>query len=125
MATQNTKIEGSTSPASPSRYGVFPGVAHLALDVADRGQSTAIAVLQDARMELRTAVEHGIELAEKLAAAAARFSKKLVARIDEAAAETITGTERVIAGAVKGARATTTAAADFANVAVSSVTASA
>ena len=42
-----TKIE--TRPT----HGVVPGVAHLALDLADRGQSTAIAVLQDARVELK------------------------------------------------------------------------
>ena len=41
------------------RYGVLPGVVHLAIDVADKSQSTALAVLQDARAELRIAVDHG------------------------------------------------------------------
>jgi hypothetical protein len=118
MATM--KIE---SPAT--RYGVLPGVVHLALDVADKGQSTAIAVLQDARVELRTAVDQGIELAEKLTAAAFRFSRKAVQRVDEATNEALTGTERVLGGAVKSARETTNAAAQLANTAASGVTASA
>jgi hypothetical protein len=104
-----------------SRHGILPGVVHLALDVADKSQSTALAVLQDARVELRTAVDHGIELAEKLSAAAFRFTRKAVQRIDEASAETLVGAERVLGGAVKAARDTTVAASQLANTAVSSV----
>ena len=51
-----TKTETRTD-----RTGFVPGVVHLALDVADRGQSTAIAVLQEARAELR-ASSSGIEM---------------------------------------------------------------
>jgi hypothetical protein len=111
--------------ATTTRYGVLPGVVHLALDVADKGQSTALAVLQDARIELRTAVDHGIELAEKVTAAAFRFTRKAVQRLDEATSETLTGAERVLGGAVKTARETTNAATQLANTAVSGVTASA
>lgn len=118
MAT--TKIEATTT-----RHGVLPGVVHLALDVADKGQSTALAVLQDARIELRTAVDHGIELVEKVTSAAFRFTRKAVQRIDDATNETLTGAERVLGSAVKTARETTTAAAQLANTAVSGVTASA
>ena len=107
MATQ--KIE--------SRTGLVPGVAHLALDVVDRGQSTAIAVLQDARTELRTFVDSSIELAEKASASAFRFAKKLAQRVDDGVAETLTGAERWIAGAVKSARDTTRAATDLAHTA--------
>lgn len=107
------------------RHGVLPGVVHLAIDVADKGQSTAIAVLQDARIEIRLAVDHGIELFEKVTAAAFRFSKKAVQRIDEATNETLANTERVLGGAVKSARETTNAAAQLANTAVAGVTASA
>jgi hypothetical protein len=114
------KIETATT-----RYGVLPGLVHLAVDVADKGQSTALAVLQDARIELRTAVDHGIELAEKVTAAAFRFTRKAVQRVDEAAGETLTGAERVLGGAVKTVRETTNAAAQLANTAVSGVTATA
>jgi len=110
---------------SPARQGVLPGMVLLAIDVAEKGQSTAIAVLQDARAELRTAVDHSIELVEKATAAAFRFTRKAVQRIDEAAAETLTGTERVLGGAVRSARETTNAAAQLATTAVSGVTASA
>lgn len=119
MAT-NSKIES----AAP-RYGVLPGVVHLAIDVADRGQSTAIAVLQDARTELRTVVDHGLELAEKLTAAAFRFTRKAVQRVDEATAESLTSAERVIGTAVKTARDTTNAAAQLATTASNGITASA
>jgi hypothetical protein len=111
-------------PTTP-RHGVLPGVIHLALDVADKGQSTAFSVLQDARTEIRTAVDHGLELAEKVTTAAFRFSRKAVQRIDEATGETLTGAERVLGGAVKAARDTTSAAAQLATTAASGVIASA
>jgi catabolite regulation protein CreA len=107
------------------RQGVLPGVVHLALDVAEKSQSTAIAVLQDARIELRAAIEQGIELAEKVTTAGFRFARKAVQRVDDAANETLTGTERVLGGAVKSARETTNAAAQLATTAVSGVAASA
>jgi len=108
-----------------ARQGVLPGVVYFALDVADKSQSTAIAVLQDARIELRAAVEHGIELAEKVTAAGFRLARKAVQRIDDAAGETLTSAERVIGGAVKTARETTNAAAQLATTATSGITAAA
>ncbi|HET7504196.1 MAG TPA: hypothetical protein VFK02_24415, partial [Kofleriaceae bacterium] len=84
-------------------------------------QSTAIAVLQDARVELRTAIDTGIELAEKVTAAAFRFTRKAVQRVDEAAQETLVGAERVLGGAVKSARETTNAAAELAVSATATV----
>jgi hypothetical protein len=122
-ATMTTTPAKTDSPTT--RHGVLPGVVHLAIDVADKSQSTAIAVLQDARLELRIMVEQGLELAEKVTAAGFRFARKTVQRIDEAANEALTGTERTLGGAVKTARETTTAAAQLANTAVSGVTASA
>lgn len=118
MATPKTELPNG-------RHGVLPGVVHLALDVADKSQSTALAVLQDARVEIRAAVDHGIELAEKLSAAAFRFTRKAVQRIDEASNETIVGTERLLVGAVKVARDTTNAASQLATTAVNGVAASA
>jgi catabolite regulation protein CreA len=115
-----TKIEATTA-----RAGVLPSVVHLALDVAEKSQSTAIAVLQDARVELRTAIDQGIELVEKATAAAFRFTRKTVQRIDDATNETLVGAERMLGGAVKSARETTNAAAQLATTAVSGVTASA
>jgi hypothetical protein len=113
------------SELSNGRHGILPGVVHLALDVADKSKSTALAVLQDARVELRTAVDHGIELAEKLSAAAFRFTRKAVQRIDEASNESLIGAEKLIGGAVKTARDTTNAASQLATTAVNGVTASA
>ncbi|HEX7704457.1 MAG TPA: hypothetical protein VF403_27145 [Kofleriaceae bacterium] len=106
-----TKIE--TRPT----HGVVPGVAHLALDLADRGQSTAIAVLQDARVELKAVFDSGVELAEKATASAFRFARKLGQRIDEGVAEGLGNTERLLNGAVKSARDTTKAATELAHAA--------
>ena len=106
-----TKIE------TRSTYGVVPGVANLALDVADRSQSTAIAVLQDARVELKAVFDQGVELAEKATASLFRFARKLGQRIDEGVAETLGNTERLLNGAVKSARDTTKAATELAHAA--------
>ncbi|HEY3808248.1 MAG TPA: hypothetical protein VGL61_36965 [Kofleriaceae bacterium] len=107
MATQ--KIEG--------KNGLVPGVAHLALDVVDRSQSLAIAVLHDARAEIRAVVDSAIELAEKTTAATFRFSKKLVQRVDDGIGETLTSAEKLIGGAVRSARETTKAATELAQTA--------
>jgi predicted component of type VI protein secretion system len=131
MANQNQKTEtpsatiassSASSLARTERGGLLPGVVHLALDVADRGQATAIAILQDARIELRGAVEGGVDLAEKVAAALFRVARKSIQRVDEASAETLTGVGQVLAGAVKSARETTRAAAELATAASSGVT---
>jgi hypothetical protein len=117
-----------TTPKNESpngRHGVLPAVVHMAIDVVDKGQSTALAVLQDARVELRTAVDHGIELAEKLTASGFRFVRKVVQRVDDASNETLAGAERVLGGAMKSARETTVAATQLTNTAVSGITASA
>jgi hypothetical protein len=104
------------------RSGVLPGLVFLTIDIADRGQATALHALQDARAEIRTAVDHGIDLAEKLTTGAFRFAKKVVQRIDETTSETLTGVERFLASTAKGARETTRAAQELANTATSSVT---
>jgi len=101
--------------------GVVPGVAHLALDVVERGQSTAIAVLQDVRTELRQIVDTGIELAEKTTTAVFRLARKVTQRVDDATAETLAGAEHVIGGAIKSARQTTRSATDLAHSAVSGI----
>lgn len=101
MAKTETKpTESKPTERSPETSAVV----HLALDVAEKGQSTAIAILQDARTELRTAVDSGIELAEKLAAGAFRFAKKVVAKLDDASNQGLAGTERALTSAVKTAR---------------------
>ena len=105
----------------PDRAGFVPGAAHLALDVVDRTQSTTIALVQDARAELRAVVDGGIELAEKATTSLFRFARKLTARIDEGTAETLTGVERLIGGAVKTARDTAKLATDTANTAIGGV----
>jgi hypothetical protein len=126
MTTKEVSMPPTLKTESPSnRQGVLPGVVYFAIDVADKSQSTAIAVLQDARIELRAAVEHGIELAEKVTAAGFRLARKAVQRIDDAAGETLTSAERVIGGAVKTARETTNAAAQLATTATTGITAAA
>ena len=121
-----TKTEVSTSPlARNDRTGFVPGVAHLALDVVDRGQTTVVAVLQDARIELRTVVDQGIDFVEKGSAALFRFARKLTSRVDDSVNETLSSTEKLIGGAVKSARETTRAATDTANTAISGLTAQA
>src|SRR5437868_5830555 len=94
----------ATAKSETRSSGVVPGVANLALDVVDRTQTTALAVLQDIRTELRTVVDNGIELAEKTSQAMFRLARKVTAKIDEGAAETLANAERVIGGAVKSAR---------------------
>ena len=111
----------ATAKSETRSTGVVPGVAHLALDVVDRGQSTALAVLQDIRTELRTVVDSGIELAEKTSQAMFRLARKVTAKIDEGAAETLASAERVIGGAVKSARETTRSATDLAHAALGGV----
>lgn len=117
----------ATTPKTEIRnaHGLVPGAAQLALDVVDRTQSTAIALLQDARGELRAVVDGGIELAEKTFASLFRFARKVTARVDEGVAETLTGAERVLTGAVKSARDTAKAAQDTATTAIAGVTGSA
>nr|HEX4318203.1 hypothetical protein [Kofleriaceae bacterium] len=79
-------------------------VGQFALDVLDRSQATTLGVLHDARTELRTAVDHGIDLADKVAASAFRFAKKVVQRVDDASAETLGGVERLLGNAIRDAR---------------------
>ena len=122
MSKEQTSITPKAVSSDSSKHGFVPGVAHLALDVADKGQATAIALLHDARVEIRGAVDGGIELAEKLAQSGVRFARKLTQRVDEASAELLAGVERVLGGAVKSARETTRAAQDLATTATSGVT---
>jgi hypothetical protein len=123
MATPKTETSFSgNSIARADRSGLVPGFVHLALDIADRGQSTVLALLQDARFEIRGAVDGGVDLAEKVAAGVFRFARKGVQRVDDASAETLIGVGQVLAGAVKSARETTRAAAELATAASSGVT---
>ena len=103
-----------TTKSESNARGVLPNVAHLALDVVDRSQSTAIAVLQDARTELRTAVDGGIEFVEKTANAALRLARKVTQRVDDGFAATLTSVEHLIGSAVKSARETTGKATELA-----------
>lgn len=119
MATAKTE---SSILTRHNHAGFVPGVANLALDVVDRGQSTVIAILQDARVELRTVVDQGIDFIEKGAASAFRFARKLTQRVDEGVGETLSSTERVIGGAVKSARETAKSAQETATTAISGIT---
>jgi hypothetical protein len=126
--TQKTETASSSAPSAAAaaaaaathsitrteRGGLLPSVVDLALDLADRGQGAAIALLQDARVELRGAIDGGVDLAEKITAALFRLTRKSVQRADDASAETLTGVGLVLAGAVQRARETSRAAAGLA-----------
>ncbi len=64
-------------------------------------KSTAIAVLHDARCELRSAADGGVELAEKLAGGLFRFAKKLTQRLDESTGHALDGVERRLSSSKK------------------------
>jgi hypothetical protein len=117
----NTKTK--TLQATPKTDG--PRAVFLALDVAERGQATAVAVLQDARIELRTAVDSTIDLGEKLAAGAVRFARKLVVKLDETTADALKGTEHALADAIENAREAARASRQLVDRAVEKVTAAA
>src|SRR5688572_26319692 len=120
MASQKTdkKTETLATTTKPDA----PRVIYLALDVAERGQSTAVAVLQDARIELRTAVDGTIDLAEKLATGTVRFARKLVQKIDDAATDALKGTERALSETIENARETARMGRQLAEKAVEKVT---
>ncbi|MBA3501694.1 MAG: hypothetical protein M4D80_31915 [Myxococcota bacterium] len=99
-----------------------PRVIYLALDAAERGQSTAVAVLQDARIELRTAVDSTLDLAEKLSVGALRFARKLVQKVDETATDALKGTERALHDTIEKTRETAKAGRQLAERAVEKVT---
>ena len=118
MTTPTTRTELSPS----ERSGVLPSVVYLAIDVADRTSATALALLQDARAELRAGVDGGIELAENVSRALFRLARKASQRIDEATGETLTAIERTLAGAAKSVRETVHAAAELTQTAANGVT---
>jgi hypothetical protein len=131
MVRMSTKTEGKAAMTTPThrtelspgeRPGVLPSVVYLAIDVADRTSATALALLQDARAELRAGVDGGIELAENVTRALFRLARKASQRIDETSAETLTAIERTVAGAAKSARDTMRAAAELTATAASGVT---
>jgi hypothetical protein len=120
MASPKDKPETKQLAPTPKTEG--PRVVYLALDVAERGQATAVAVLQDARAEFRTAVDSTIDLAEKLSAGALRFARKLVQKIDDTATDALKGTERALAETIDNARETARAGRALAEKAVERVT---
>ena len=123
MASQKT--DKKTDSLTTTARTEAPRVIYLALDVAERGQATAVAVLQDARIELRTAVDGTIDLAEKLAAGTVRFARKLVQKLDETAADALKGSERALHETIETARETARKGRELAEKAVEKVTAGA
>ena len=116
------KDKPETKTLAPTQKTEGPRVVYLALDVAERGQQTALAVLQDARAELRTAVDGTIDLAEKLSTGALRFARKLVQKIDDTATDALKGTERALHETIENARETARAGRALAEKAVERVT---
>jgi len=68
-------------------------------------KSTAIAVLHDARTELRTVADSGVELAEKLTGSLFRFARKLNQRLDERSGSVLDSVERALASGRKAREA--------------------
>jgi hypothetical protein len=95
-------------------HGVLPKVTFFAIDIADRSQSTAIAVLDDARRELRAAVDHSIGFAEKLTTGAFRLAKHVVTKVDDAAGDVLGRANHLFGSTLAVARETTKTAADLA-----------
>ena len=108
-ALSTTKLEG-------------PVAINLALDAAERGQSTVLSLVQDARAELRVAADSTIDLAEKLAAGSVRLTRKVVQKVDELASDALKGTERALHEAIENARETARAGRELAERAVEKVT---
>jgi uncharacterized phage infection (PIP) family protein YhgE len=121
MANKTDKKSESLAPRSTEQTD-SPRVIYLALDVAERGQSTAVAVLQDARTELRAAVDGSIDLAEKFTAGALRFARKLVQKLDDTASDALKGSERALHETIENARETARAGRQLAERAVEKVT---
>ncbi len=122
MATLQPKTETTDTKPSSLKHAEGPRVVHVALDFAERGQATAIAVLHDARVELRSALEGGLELAEKLAAGSLRFARKLVEKVDDASANALKGAERALTETITTARETARSGKQLAEKAVERVT---
>ena len=77
---------------------------HVAIEVADRSQSTAFALIHELRAETRAAIEAALVLAEKLGSAAVRVARSATVRIDTATAASITDVERWLGGTLAKAR---------------------
>lgn len=126
MSKENTPTMAprneSTTRSSTAPAGVVPGVVHLALDVADRGQSTTIALLQEGRAELTAVFISGLELAEKATTSFFRVVKRAAQRLDEVGSESLAGVERLATTSFKTARETTKAATDLAHTAIGGLT---
>ena len=122
MSTNPPTSTPRTELSPSDRTGVLPSVVYLAIDVADRTSATALALLQDARAELRAGIDGGIELAENVTRALFRLARKASQRVDEATAETLTAIERTVAGAAKSARDTVRVAAELGQTATDGVT---
>lgn len=95
------------------RSGLLPAAAQFVIDVASRGQITTISVLQDARTELRSFVDGGLDFADKATTTWLRFLRKLAQRADDALAETFGEALRLSVTAAASARAATHVATDL------------
>lgn len=101
--------------------GALVGVATFAIDTTDRGAQTVFGLVHDVRGEIRTAVDSGIDAAEKVVAGLFRVGKRATARVDELVAEVTTAGEKTVAGVVRGLRDTTRAAGELASTAAGAV----
>jgi hypothetical protein len=110
-----SKTEPTKHPVPAARTAVVPGAVTFGLDLADRTNLTVVAILQDARGEIRAVVDGALELGDNVARAAFRFARKTAQRIDEATAETLSSLERTLGGTIRSARDTASAAAELAS----------
>ena len=116
--TETRKTPVTTTVRSDSKpTGALVSVVHFTLDAGDRGAQTAFGLVQDARGELRTAVDGSLDAIENIVRGFFRVAKKATARIDDLAAELTGAGERTVAGVIGGLRATTRAAGELASTA--------
>lgn len=122
MANETTKAPTS-SPRNLDvpRSGALVSVANFAIDTGDKGAQTAFALAGDVRGELRTAVDTSIDAFENVVRSLFRIGKRVVARVDELAADVTGAGEKTVAGVVRGLRETTRAAGELASTAAGAV----
>jgi microcompartment protein CcmL/EutN len=118
-ATERKPTVTPTRPSDNRSTGALVSVATFAIDAGDRGASTVLGLINDARGELRTAVDTGLDAAENAVRGMFRISKRVTARVDELVAELTSASERTVNSVVRGLRDTTRAAGELAATASS------
>lgn len=81
-----------------------PTMVTRTLDVADRAHARAAMMLHNARNDLRTTLERGIERVEQLATTACQRARARVQRADHASADAVNRAQGAVGSAIERAR---------------------